>query len=203
MLPYVTARAIQQRLDAVFGIENWTTEYQTVEQGVICTITAITSDGKTVRKSDGSGFTQVEPIKGAISGALKRSASALGIGRYLYDLGEVVVPLRNKKFHGEIQLPDEFLPESERTGNKEIKVISKSNSFSKNSGDSAPKAEKGVLTEEVKTALNFVVKNDKYNEGKKLRDVWDKSLKFLAHGRDAEQAKMARIVAQFKGVSID
>jgi len=201
LLPYVTARAILERLDDVFGVENWTAQYQTVEQGVICTITAVTEDGNTIVKSDGSGYTQVEPLKGGISGALKRTASALGIGRYLYDLGEVVAPLRNKKFYGEIELPDRFLPESERTGNTEIKV--KSKSFSKNSGDSAPKANKGELTDEVKTALNFVVRNDKYNEGKKMRDVWDKGLRFLAHSRDAEQAKAARLVAGFKGVPVD
>ena len=200
MLPYVTARAIQERLDDVFGFENWTPKYEAIDgQGLICTIVATTADGKTIEKSDGCSYTQVEPLKGGISGALKRAASALGIGRYLYELGEVIVPLKNKKFYGEIQLPDMFLPEEERTGNTEIKV--KSKSFSNQ--NTVPSVQRGEMTDEVKTALNFVVRNDRYNEGKKMRDVWDKGLKFLAHSRDAEQAQAARLVAEFKGVPVD
>ena len=39
-----------------------------------------------IKKSDGSGATDIEPVKGGLSGALKRAASVLGIGRYLYTL---------------------------------------------------------------------------------------------------------------------
>ena len=203
MLPYVTARGIQNRLDSVFGVEGWGASYEVIpEYGVICTITCVGVDGKTITKSDGSGFTQVEALKGGISGSLKRAAVQLGIGRYLYDLPDVVVSVKNKRFYGTITLPDEFLPKEERTGNSEVKVSYKSRgSYERANSESkdSPNVAKGEMTPEVESAMDFVVQHDKYNEGKKLRDVWDKSLVFLANGR-GEQAKMATIVAKYKGL---
>ena len=37
-------------------------------------------------KWDGGPSTQIEPVKGGLSGAMKRSAVQWGIGRYLYSL---------------------------------------------------------------------------------------------------------------------
>lgn len=44
-----------------------------------------------VTKADGAGDSDVEAEKGAISDALKRAAVKWGIGRYLYDLGNIWV----------------------------------------------------------------------------------------------------------------
>lgn len=91
---YVTARAIMDRLDEVFGVDNWTVSYRTValgkNEGFICTITA-----GGVHKEDISDLTDVEPLKGGVSGALKRCAVLFGIGRYLYDLGEETVQVED------------------------------------------------------------------------------------------------------------
>jgi len=206
MLPYVTARGIQNRLDDVFGVAGWSASYEVVpDYGVICTITC-DAGGKEVKKSDGSGFTQVESLKGAISGALKRAAVQLGIGRYLYNLPDVVVNVSNKRFYGTITLPDEFLPENERMGNSDVKVSYKKSYGAESKGatkESVGSGEnhvsKGELTPDVEKALDFVVQHDKYNEGKKLRDVWDKSIVFLANGK-GEQAEAAKLVARYKGL---
>lgn len=106
VLAYVQARAIQDRLDEVFGVFGWETEYiktefpekklydrdgkhyktLPIEIGFICVI-SIWDEDKWVKKSDGASLTDFEPFKGGISGAFKRTASAgLGIGRYLYHL---------------------------------------------------------------------------------------------------------------------
>lgn len=202
LLPFVTARAIMDRLDSIFGVGGWKDRYEFPQQGCVCTLTATTSDGTVIEKSDGAEYTQVSGLKGGISGALKRAASKFGIGRYLYNLPVVNVDLDNKRFKGKVTaLPDEFVPESERTGCAEVKVEYKGG-FSRHTEASSGAPIGNVSEEEIKAAMNFVVRNDKYNEGKKMSEVWDKSLRFLANGRDKEQARAARIVAQHKGIAI-
>lgn len=85
VLAYIKARAAQERLDSVCGIENWKTSYQMTDKGFLCTL-SIKIGSEWVDKSDGSEFTDYEPFKGGISGAFKRAASIWSIGRYLYDL---------------------------------------------------------------------------------------------------------------------
>lgn len=90
VLAYVTNRAIMDRLDEVVGPDNWWNEYQKapVADGMMCGLSICLPDGRIVTKWDGAEKTDVEPLKGCISGAMKRAAVLLGIGRYLYDLEE-------------------------------------------------------------------------------------------------------------------
>ena len=91
-LCYVSARAIEDRLDEVFGIDGWYDEYTQLEggkPGFMCTLAVKTGDehhNMWVSKQDVSELTDVEPLKGGVSGALKRAAVKFGIGRYLYNL---------------------------------------------------------------------------------------------------------------------
>lgn len=89
VIPYVTNRAIQQRLDDVFGFDGWKNEYKETadKKGYLCGI-SIKSGSEWITKWDGSEYTKVEPLKGALSGSMKRAAVQLGIGRYLYNLSE-------------------------------------------------------------------------------------------------------------------
>ena len=201
MLPFISARGIQQRLDEVFGVEGWTPEYKVVpDMGVICTLHCKTGDVEIV-KSDGAEFSQVAGLKGGISGALKRAASVMGIGRYLYDLKEVNVNLKNKKFYGEILLPDKYLPEEERTGNDEIKVEYKEYTPRNSGNNSESHSEnKGELTEEVKAALEFVINDGSFNDGKKMGEVSIKSLSYMANrGKTDEIKNAAKLVLDYKG----
>lgn len=93
---YVDSRAIQNRLDKVVGRENWQNEFVTVtgnnNDGTahICRLSIYYRErGEWITKSDGAGCTDVEPIKGGLSNAFKRSASMWGIGRYLYELKNI------------------------------------------------------------------------------------------------------------------
>ena len=89
VLAYVQARAIQRRLDDVFGWDGWTEEYRSQDGNMICRLGVRLNDGSWIYKENGASETQVEAFKGGISGALKRAAaSGYGIGRYLYDLTE-------------------------------------------------------------------------------------------------------------------
>lgn len=92
ILAYITNRAIQDRLDEVCGPENWRNEYITgPDGGILCglSIRCERENGaEWVRKWDGAENTQVEAVKGGLSGAMKRAGAQWGIGRYLYHLPE-------------------------------------------------------------------------------------------------------------------
>lgn len=93
---YVDSRAIQNRLDAVVGRENWQNVFESVvgsnnsTTAHICRISIYYPErGEWITKSDGAGCTDVEPIKGGLSNAFKRAASMWGMGRYLYGLKNI------------------------------------------------------------------------------------------------------------------
>lgn len=91
-LAYIDARDVMDRLDAIMGPTNWRDSYVETPKGrLLCTL-ELRIDGEWIGKSDGAGDTDVEGEKGAISDALKRAAVKWGIGRYLYNLGNVWAP---------------------------------------------------------------------------------------------------------------
>lgn len=122
-LAYIDARAITNRLDKLVEdgfLISWEVGYRQVDMGTvtqqrggsaheapvkgfICSLILQIPyvgdkegiDGEWVSREDGSGVTDFEPFKGGLSGALKRAASAWGIGRYLYDLPTVWAPIDN------------------------------------------------------------------------------------------------------------
>lgn len=89
-LAYLTARHVMDRLDDVCGSENWQDRYEFHGARTICYLSIRIND-EWVTKADGAGDSDVEAEKGAISDALKRAAVKWGIGRYLYDLGNIWV----------------------------------------------------------------------------------------------------------------
>lgn len=92
-LAYIDARDVMDRLDEVCGPSGWKDSYiETVKGRVLCELSILVPELGWVSKSDGAGDTDVEGEKGAISDALKRAAVKWGIGRYLYDLGNVWAP---------------------------------------------------------------------------------------------------------------
>jgi hypothetical protein len=88
-LAYVTNRAICNRLDEVVGPENWKNEFaKGPEGGILCGLSIKIGD-EWVTKWDGAENTDIEAVKGGLSGSMKRAASTgWGIGRYLYNLEE-------------------------------------------------------------------------------------------------------------------
>ena len=83
-LPYVEARAIQDRLDEIVGFNNWKASYREVKDGFLCSL-SLRINNEWISKEDGAQLTDYESVKGGISSAFKRVASSgFGIGRYLY-----------------------------------------------------------------------------------------------------------------------
>jgi hypothetical protein len=109
VVAYITNRAIQERLDAVCGVDGWRNEEPRMievngKTAFVCGIsikvaretTVLTAEGSLTTKNeewvtkwDVSEPTAIEPAKGGFSGAMKRAGSQWGIGRYLYHLDAV------------------------------------------------------------------------------------------------------------------
>ena len=88
VLVYIDARAARARLNTVVGPENWKVEYaHGPANGVIATL-SLRISGEWIAKQDGADVTDIEPVKGGLSGAFKRACAVWGIGEYLYDIGD-------------------------------------------------------------------------------------------------------------------
>ena len=84
-LAYLTSRGVMDRLDEVFGVGGWSHSIREIALGnavgVICRLEAAGTYHEDVAECS-----DIEALKGAASGGLKRAAVAFGVGRYLYFL---------------------------------------------------------------------------------------------------------------------
>ena len=115
-LPYITNRAIMNRLDEIFGVFGWKNEFIVNDKSKICGISIKIKD-VWITKYDGADDTTVEATKGGISNAMKRAAVQWGIGRYLYKLPTMWVSIeqngKSYKIKGKPpELPNWALPKS-------------------------------------------------------------------------------------------
>lgn len=114
-LAYLTNRAIMKRLDDIFGPFGWKNEYREWKgNSQLCGI-SIKHEGEWITKWDGADDSATEAVKGGLSDAMKRAAVQWGIGRYLYQLENMWVPLkpqgRSHVMVNEPRLPQWALPE--------------------------------------------------------------------------------------------
>lgn len=138
---FVDSRAIQKRLDTVLGRDNWQNHFHTVpgkdnaSTTQVCELSIYYPEREEwITKSDGAGNTDIEPVKGGLSNAFKRSASMWGIGRYLYELKNIWVPLKDGKY-----IPDEELPRLAQQYNRfVVKYLSAKQSAEKKQPEKAP-----------------------------------------------------------------
>lgn len=104
-LAYIDARDCEDRLDEVMGV-NWQSKpvplLMTGKGGeqeliVVCSVGLFLETAAGARewvwRSNGSGETDYEGVKGAFSKAFVRAASAWGIGRFLYAMGSPKVKI--------------------------------------------------------------------------------------------------------------
>ena len=108
MLAYVDARYIQDKLDEIVGIGNWSNQFHRDEKGILyCTITIkfIRKDGSidSVSKTDVGTESNVEQQKGEVSDSFKRCAVHFGLARDLYNLPDpkgfkYVAEMKGNKF---------------------------------------------------------------------------------------------------------
>ena len=121
-MAYISSRAVQDRLDEVCGPDGWRNEFrQAPEGGVLCgiSIRVVREDGtpEWITKWDGAENTDVEAVKGGLSGAMKRAAVQWGIGRYLYRMPQQWVRLDERgRFAETPRIPGTLLPSREERG---------------------------------------------------------------------------------------
>lgn len=113
-LAYVTNRAIQNRLDDIFGPFGWKNEYKEWKgQSQLCGI-SIKHEGEWITKWDGASDSNQEAVKGGLSDSMKRAAYQWGIGRYLYKLPSTWHPIKQQGrsfvLDGKPTLPSWALP---------------------------------------------------------------------------------------------
>lgn len=113
-LAYINARDAMKRLDTVMGVD-WQCRYPF--EG--CCEIGLYINGEWRWRSNGAGETDIEGEKGRYSDAFKRAAVMWGIGRYLYYLDNVWVPLkpqgRSHVIAQQPQLPQWALPYPKET----------------------------------------------------------------------------------------
>jgi len=88
VVPYITNRAIMQRLDEACGIGGWKNEFKAspCNTGYLCGI-SIKADNEWITRWDGSEVTgggNIDRVKSTLSTSMKRTGVQWGIGRYLY-----------------------------------------------------------------------------------------------------------------------
>jgi len=96
-VPYVTAPTVMERLDAAVGFD-WSFEWDVVAlaEGRVAVRGRLTVAGVT-RSDAGEASGEEEPVKSAVSDALKRCAVQFGIGRYLRDVTPIWAPYDSAK----------------------------------------------------------------------------------------------------------
>lgn len=129
---YIDNRAVQERLSATCV---WRNEFKEGPQGgLLCGISILVAvptgvlddyDGpihkyEWITRWDGADNTDIEAVKGGLSGSMRRAAVQWGIGRYLYDVPGQWVPLKNGRYFAKDPvIPSQFTPG--RQHRKEIK----------------------------------------------------------------------------------
>src|SRR5437764_10474179 len=121
---YVDARCVEDRLDAVFGVDGWQDGYTVLpNNSVVCKL-RVRVGSEWIEKSDvGSQSDQPDEgdrLKSAFSDALKRAAVKLGIGRYLYRLPQQWVDYdsQTRQLKATPKLPDWAHPQEAKPPKK-------------------------------------------------------------------------------------
>ncbi len=115
-IAYVDARAVQDRLDEVLGVDGWQDDYECLPDGSVVCRLRLRIGSEWITKVDvGSPSEQPDGgdrLKAAFSDALKRVAVKFGIGRYLYRLSGQWVGYdpKRKQLTGKPQLPPWAMP---------------------------------------------------------------------------------------------
>ena len=123
-IPYVTNRAIQNRLDGTVGIDGWQNEFKPWKDGKaqLCGISIyFQQQNQWLTKWDGADDSDFESVKGGLSDSMKRAAVEWGVGRYLYGMTQIWVKIvqRGKGFF----IVDEEQPRLDQTHEDWVRKI--------------------------------------------------------------------------------
>jgi hypothetical protein len=110
---YIDARQVQDLLDDVCGSANWQSRFIDVKGNLFCEI-GLKIENEWVWKSDCGTESNIEKEKGESSDSFKRAAVMWGVGRFLYNLKVIKLPVKEdgKDFKGNAK----YSPFSETRG---------------------------------------------------------------------------------------
>ena len=161
----------------------------------VCELTAVV-DNQSIVRTDCCEIENAADAKGAASTAFKRACAALGIGRYLYNVGNIRVRLDGGYFRGEVLLADEFLPEGERCGRTEIEIRYADTStarYEPPSVDNTPRSD-ATYPPDLKSAMALTITTGNC-KGKTIGEVGSKSVKsvgWLIYNGTPEEREAAK-----------
>lgn len=98
-VPYVTNRAIQNRLDDTVGVDGWHNDFVPWkgDKAQLCGISIYFAELEAwITKWDGADDSDIESVKGGLSDSMKRAAVEWSIGRYLYGMTQVWVAIEQR-----------------------------------------------------------------------------------------------------------
>jgi hypothetical protein len=96
MVAYIDSRDVQNRLDEVLGIDGWQSQHYGEVGKLFCKL-SIKLNGEWISKTDAGMDSNVAADKGAASDSFKRAAVMFGVGRYVYELDNLIIGLANYK----------------------------------------------------------------------------------------------------------
>lgn len=140
--PYIDNRAVMSRFDRAFGPMGWQNAFHAVplEDGEgkggrtpsngealnlawLCGIGVRAEGGEWIWKWDGAGSSDLEPVKGGLSNAMKRAATQWGVGRELYSYPRVYIMGEHRYVPFEVLRRLEGLPAAVAAGKRLPEVI--------------------------------------------------------------------------------
>ena len=196
-LAYIDTRAVMDRLNEVFGMFNWYSINTELSKGGLLTTLWVRIGDEWFTKQDGSDYTDIESIKGGISGGLKRAAAQFGIGKYLYDIPTVWVELKDEKYFADSHmdlcnrvLPDwAILPE-------ELAMVRKKTVPAKTNAE-PPKEESKIEIPTTIESAKVLRCESGYSKGKLFKDLTEVQLKWLLNNGNAAEKAAAKLCLDY------
>lgn len=109
MLAYIDARQLFDKLDEVLGVDGWQSDFRQIDGklfgGIGVKKEFMTGGYEWIWKWDTGSESNVEKEKGEVSDSLKRAGVQLGVGRFLYSLGNVKLKVAN--YNGKFKVADD------------------------------------------------------------------------------------------------
>lgn len=178
IIPYITNRAIMQRLDDVVGVGNWKNEFKATpcQTGYQCGI-SIKIDGEWVTRWDGSevvGAGNIDKVKSTMSSAMKRAGVQWGIGRYLYQLEAVFAVVEH--CDSRYNIDHGFAYHENKKKNQRFQW-------------KAPKLEQWALPLDEREINNYLKLISEVKNLEELRFAWQEAYKLIISENDDELMK--------------
>jgi len=178
---YVDNRAVMGRLDETCV---WKNEFAGGPAGgLLCGISILVDTGsglEWITRWDGAENTDVESVKGGLSGSMRRAANQWGIGRYLYDVEPIWAPVDERgRFKAAPKLPGRYLPARDDGRDRRATTVKADPAPAADAADEKPKLR--TLSSSQLAALEAASKN------KARKRVSDLYKKFQTGDLDADE----------------